>query len=168
MRMNLWANFVAVVLIQTMFFVYLAKREKNAGEARIGRVLIALVLGVVFGVVIDLFLGAYVGIFGYHLGTTPVFLFLNGAFSYGVMIATVFLLRKKSFIHFYGWTIALGLVYEAANFFFPLWFWTFSKNALYTEVVLIFAAYCGLSMMMAVFLRVFTGTSFRFLQLNTR
>ncbi len=112
--------------------------------------------------------GRYLGIFGYGMDLGPAFLIVNGALSYGLMIATVLLLRSESFLRFYLWTVVLGIVYELVNHFYPVWFWTFNSNFLYQEIVLVFAAYCGLALLIAVMLSLTTHRYFPALEHKPR
>ena len=158
--MSEWSNFIIVITGQIVFllFLYRTQGEKLPRPSIIARVLIA---GIVFGGMFDLFFGHALGIFGYVIPASATFLIVNGALSYGVAMLSVMVLNHKTFLGFYVWSIVLAAWYEIVNFIWPLWAWSFTQNLLFQEIVLIFAAYCGLSMLMAAFLTVSVPMKFQ-------
>lgn len=111
-------------------------------------------IGLPFGVIFDLVIGRSVGMFDYTFGYTWWFLTMNGLFSYGFMVANVYLLRRSNLIQLYLWSISLAITYETTNFFFPVWEWAFwTPNLEYTTVI--FAAYFGLAILMTITIQAF-------------
>lgn len=142
-------NFVVVVVVQLACL--LAHAALVGRISSVPKVLAqGLVIGLPFGLVTDFIWGRLVGVFTYQLGFIPWFLVLNGLFSYGVWMANVLLLRKNSFIHVYLVSVMLAVVYEVANYYWPVWEWTFGVP--YVEYgVVIFILYTSL-MWCAVYL----------------
>jgi len=152
-------NFSIVIVVQLLFFVahaFFVKELKNVGRY----LLLGAIVGVPFGIAFDLMVGLYTGIFTYTIGFPFWFLVLNGFFSYGFMIANVFLLHNHTVRHMFIWSTLLGLVYELINYLFPVWEWTFGAN-LFEYAVVVFAAYFGLAWMMMLVLQVLFGTQFK-------
>lgn len=146
--MGNWAHFFAVVSVQCLFCVLVLSRSQISRKISASFVSSSLIAGIVFGVPFDLFFGKYLGVFRYVSGFVFPFLIVNGALSYGLMILTVRFFDTKSFLRFYAWTVALGIVYELVNYVFPVWLWQFSGGFAYREGVVIFAAYGGLSLLL--------------------
>lgn len=152
-------NFIILVSLQLLFFIVHAWRvgEKD----KISQYLVkGMTIGLPFGVIFDLIVGKYFGLFDYELGYVMWFLVINGIFSYGFMIANVFLLRKHSTIDMYLWSAGLGLTYEVINFFFPVWEFTFATPWIeYSTVILIL--YIGLVWLMMAALQYVYKIGFR-------
>ncbi len=132
-------NFIVVSVIQFIFLsihYYFAKGSKLSIKHLCG----ALLIGLAVGLATDLIWGKHFGLFTYYLGFEPSFLFLNAALSYGLWIANVFLLHNQSLEHVIIWSLLLGFVYEAANFFYPVWQWTFASPITEYLVVTILAS----------------------------
>lgn len=161
-RMELWVNFAVVISVQALVFFALAERKCEVAITHTA-VLRLLLLGLVFGYPFDLLFGNYLGIYQYHLGFGALFLLVNGILSFGLMFATVFLLSRETFSRFYLWTIAIAMVYETTNYFFPVWQWTFGSGFLYQELIVVGAAYCGLSLLKAITIQIVLRTQFLFL-----
>ncbi len=144
-------NFFIVISVQLLFFLihYIAVERKHN---LLSILLKGIVIGVPFGILFDLLIGNYAGIFKYHLGFEVWFLIINGLLSYGVMVANVFLLHNHSLKHALAWSVALACTYELTNYFFPVWEWTFSSTIL-EYVLVIFFAYFGLTLMIMACLR---------------
>ncbi len=152
-------DFTVVVLVQLAFFVVhaLSVGERKNILRYLGR---GMIVGLPFGIVFDLIVGKSFGVFEYRLGFDIWFLALNGLLSYGFMMANVLLLHDHSVRHMYLWSAGLGLVYETANYFFPVWEWTF-KTAYLEYAVVILAGYAGLAWLMMLVLRVVYKTRFK-------
>lgn len=163
--MSDWVHFFIVIAVQFLFFIVLARRYKERDPVRI--FLRSALLGLVFGVVFDLVFGQYLNLFGYSLGFGPFFLLVNGALSYGLMIATVWLCRRDTFFAFYKQTVYIGIVYESINYLSSVWSWSFMTNGVLQELVVLCAAYFGLASLMAVSIRLMTKTTFRYFELTT-
>ena len=152
-------NFSLLVTIQLLFFIfhaYVARELKNI-LFYLGR---GMLLGLPFGVLFDLIIGKGLGMFEYELGFTFWCLVINGIFSYGFMIANVFLLKNHSWQDVYLWSVGLGTVYEVTNYFLPVWKWTFGTLAFeYGLVVLV--AYTGLTVLMMTCMQILYRFNFR-------
>jgi hypothetical protein len=152
-------NFSVVIGIQLLFFIihaFLVNEQKNI----VKYLVLGALAGLPFGILFDLIVGLHIGIFTYPVGFPLWFLIINGIFSYGFMIANVFLLHNHTVNHMFLWSAALGLVYEITNYFFPVWEWTFGTFWLEYGVV-IFAAYFGFAWLMMCMLQVVFGTQFK-------
>lgn len=158
-----WIYFCIVIFVQLAFFLTVAQKLKTPKKEQGTILLKSMVLGIPFGIVFDLMFGHFLGIFSYpFLDFEWGFLFMNGFFSYGIMIATVWLGRRLAFFSFYFLTVVLACVYEVVNWLSPVWQWTFSDSLVITNLVLLFAAYFGLALMMASAVMLFTRERFRF------
>lgn len=152
-------NFSIVIVTQLLFFIihaFFVKEIKNIGRY----FLLGALVGIPFGIAFDLIIGLYLGIFAYTIGFPLWFLFINGLFSYGFMIANVFLLQNHTVHHMFIWSALLGMVYEVTNHLFPVWEWTFGTPLVEYGVVILFA-YFGLAWMMMLVLQVLFGTQFK-------
>src|SRR5580704_13647483 len=110
--MNLWVDFACIIATQVAFFFLVAYTTGLSVAITAKKILVATLFGIVFGVVFDFIIGKYAGVFSYHLGWSLPFLVLNGALSYGLMFATILLLKSEQLKEFYLWTVLLGMVYE--------------------------------------------------------
>ncbi|MFM2330964.1 MAG: hypothetical protein RLZZ26_471 [Candidatus Parcubacteria bacterium] len=147
--MEHWLNFSVVVGVQLLFFLFVAY-QKSAWRAITPKLVVqGVCVGTLFGVFFDVLVGKYLGVFSYALGFSLSFLIVNGALSYGLTVITIALLKPESFLRFYVWAVALGVVYEIANHLHPVWFWMFSSDVVYREAVVVFAAYPGLALLIA-------------------
>lgn len=147
-----WLQFAVVISVQLGIFLVVAYRQGVSGR-RLWRILgRSLLIGIPFGIGFDIIVGEYAGLFNYVLGVNPLFLLVNGLLSYGLMIATVSFWGTDSFVKFYGLIIPLATVYEVANFFFPVWFWTLPGDFLTQQVIVVLGGYFCLSFLMKVML----------------
>ena len=154
-----WINFVVVISVQCLLFVVHAHYEKKIQH--VPRILLySATIGMCFGVAFDLLIGKYIGIFSYMLGFSYSFLIVNGALSYGLMLANTLLMKDAHPFHFYLWSVCVGSVYEITNFFFPVWSWEFGTPE-FEYFVVIALAYCGLAYLMALTAHFCMGTNFR-------
>ncbi|USN87522.1 MAG: hypothetical protein H6779_03860 [Candidatus Nomurabacteria bacterium] len=152
-------NLSVVVLFQLIFFIVHAAVAKE--KANIFKYLsIGILLGLPFGIAFDFIFGKSIGVFDYGAGFVLWFLFVNGFLSYGIMMANVLLLKHYSLLQVYLWSIALGFTYEVVNWKFPVWEWTFSSETI-EYLVVIFAAYAGLTWLMMGWLRLVRGIKFK-------
>jgi hypothetical protein len=122
-----------------------------------------MTLGVPFGICFDLLVGDFLGFYTYTEGFNLSFLFLNGLFSYGFMIANVRLLYHHSLLHTYLWSVCLAIVYEVTNYIFPVWNWTFLSNQTLEYVAVIFVLYVGLTTLIMAALKLLYRVHFRLL-----
>jgi len=152
-------NFTIIIGIQLLFFIAhaaIVKKQNNIGKY----LFLGVLVGLPFGIAFDFLVGMNISIFSYAIGFPIWFLVINGLFSYGFMIASVFLLQNHSIVNVLAWSFALGLVYELTNYFFPVWEWTFS-SIWFEYMVVIGAAYFGLAWLMMCVLQIVFGTQFR-------
>lgn len=143
--MTAWTHFFIVAAIQIALFLFVAR-----GRHTLRIAVWSVLLGIVVGIPFDLFFGKYLGIFSYDLSFGIPFLIANGALSYGAMIGTVWALFDKGMLPFYVSILSLGVIYETANSFFPVWEWTFLQNGLIEEIVVVGIAYFVLAILMAL------------------
>lgn len=157
---TLLTNFLVVVVSQ---FIFLLIHARTAGASEeIPKLLMkGLIFGLVFGVVFDLIVGKWAGVFEYEIGFIWWFLIINGLFSYGLMMANVLLLHKHSLLHLIGWSMMVGTVYEIANYFFPVWSWTFMQNSALEYMLVILFAYTGLTLTMMIVMQIIYTNHFR-------
>jgi hypothetical protein len=155
-------SFVVVISIQFLFFVI---HSIVVGERStiLKHTIQGMVLGVPFGISFDLLVGKFFGFYTYTEGFGLSFLFLNGLFSYGFMIANVRLLYHHSLWHTYLWSIGLAIVYEVTNYVFPVWNWTFLSNQILEYAVVIFVLYVGLTTLIMAALKLLYRAHFRIL-----
>lgn len=154
--MSHWTNFLVVISAQLVLLLLLAYSKQGLKKITFTFVLQSLFLGIVAGIIFDLVVGKYIGIFDYALDFTPMFLVLNGALSYGIWILTIRILQSERLLQFFVWTVLIGLIYEVVNYFFRVWYWTFEGSFLYQEAVVIFVAYCGLGLLTTLWLSITT------------
>jgi hypothetical protein len=143
-----WQNFAIVVVMQFILFLLHAWYEKRLSD--VPRILfLSVMVGILFGIVFDLIVGKFLSFFEYELGFTLLFLILNGALSYGFMQANTLLMDRVSFVHFYAWSVFIGVVYEITNYLHPVWAWDFGSPVVELFVVHAFV-YIGLATLMAL------------------
>lgn len=159
---TMMSDFAVIVFIQAVLLWCVAYRRGMMHELNVAFFKRAAICGVCFGVPFDIIIGAYAGVYDYALGFNPVFLVINGVLSWGLWAATIMLLRDVSLLSFWKWTAALGVAYEVANHFFPVWHWTFG-SAFFTEMVVIAAGYTGLALLTVVALTLTTRLRFNIL-----
>jgi hypothetical protein len=156
------ANFAVVILVQFVFFVAhaYAVGEREAVVQFLKR---GLMLGLFFGITFDLIVGHTFGMYDYAAGYTWWFLIINGLFSWGFMVANIFLLQHHSIWHMYRWSVGLAVVYEIANFYFPVWEWTFFPDTTIEYALVILGAYAGLTAALMAAMRLTYKFHFRLL-----
>lgn len=119
-----WVSFGVVIIMQVTFLVLTALYFRKSISLKL--LFIGIVIGTPIGLLYDTLLGGYFGLFSYKLGFEIPFLMVNAALSYGLFITTALLLQRVSTIYFVAWISLLILVYEVANFFFPVWSYNFT------------------------------------------
>lgn len=159
---EMWFDFGVVILTQLILFVVHAYYEKRLKD--VPRILITGVLiGIPFGIVFDIIVGELFGLYSYELGSGIFFLTINGALSYGLMQANALLMQRARLLHFYTWTIAVGIVYEVSNYYFRVWTWDFGSFWFETIIVHAFG-YIGLAVLMALVWHSILGHKFTFIE----
>ena len=158
MNWELVVNFTAVVTIQLLFFVICTIYYKDTNwRSYLWR---GAIVGLIFGLGFDLYVGHYLHLFTYEFGFILPFLIVNGLLSYGTMFAHIFLLKQHSAVELFIPLIIVGAIYEFANFLFPVWEWTFAINSLQEYIYVITIGYTGLGIIMISFLALFTREKF--------
>lgn len=147
--MQSWLAYAVVIVVQVVLLLLVAYRRRSLRG--LGRVIVTSIpLGIALGVATDLILGAHLGVYGYYLPMSPMFLIINGALAYGLMTATVRLIPLEPFLSFCAWALLICAVYELANLVFPVWYWSFFESMLVMELLGIAAIYCGGALIMKV------------------
>jgi|GEM_PF-3502007 len=90
--MTAWACFAAVVGVQLAVFAGVAAARRVPAGPALRLLLLAAAFGVPYGLAFDLIVGEAFDVFAYRLAPTVPFLILNGALSYGLAAATVWVL----------------------------------------------------------------------------
>ncbi|MEY2665508.1 MAG: hypothetical protein RLZZ480_613 [Candidatus Parcubacteria bacterium] len=155
-----YLSFFIVITVQFLFFVIhsLAVGERNT---ILKHTFQGMALGVPFGICFDLLVGEFLGLYTYAEGFNLPFLFINGLFSYGFMIANVRLLYHHSLLHTYLWSVCLAVVYELTNYIFPVWNWTFLPSAAFEYAIVILVLYAGITVLMMGALKLIYRVHFR-------
>lgn len=137
-----WLNFAIVVFAQLVLFVAHAYYVNRLTD--IPRLLgLGVLIGLVMGLLYDLFLGKFLGLASYELGFGAIFLVINGALSYGIFAANVLLLQHARLRDFFLLTVVVVVVYEVTNNFLRVWTWrlehllAFSSSVEFIIVLLI-------------------------------
>jgi len=159
---EMWFNFGVVILTQFLLFIvhaYYEKRLKDVPKI----LLISMLIGIPFGILFDIVVGEFLGLYSYELGSGIFFLAINGALSYGLMQANALLMQRAHMLHFYVWTIIVGVVYEITNHFFRVWTWEFGSVWFETFIVHSFG-YTGLAVLMALVWHFILGHTFTFIE----
>ena len=153
-------NFIVVSLVQFVFFSvhYFFTKNTKPLATHLWK---GVFIGLPIGLATDLLWGKQVGLFMYYLGFQPWFLILNSALSYGLWVANVSLFQDRNVKHIVVWSLLLGFVYEAANFLFPVWQWTFA-DTLTEYIVIILVASSAFTWLMMLALRIVYKTRFKF------
>lgn len=148
------SNFIIVVTVQFLFYIFHAYKVGESHDLK-RQLLRGMALGLPFGIAFDLIIGHTFGFHDYEFGYTWWFLIINGIFSWGFMIANVFLLKHHSIIHMYLWSVSLAMLYEITNYFFPVWEWTFAPSGAegMEYLVVVFTAYASLTALLMATMR---------------
>ena len=157
-----FGNFLIVITAQLLFLLLHARALGQTRELP-RYVLLGIAIGIPFGALFDVIFGKWLEVFTYEIGFVWWFLLINGAFSYGLMIANVCLLFKHPFVKLYLWSILLAACYEITNWFFPVWRWEFLPEAWLESVIMGLFGYLGLALLMMVTLRLVSGKRFSLL-----
>jgi hypothetical protein len=138
---NLWTNYITVILIQITILMLVAHERRAIERITVNRVIKSAVVGIVLGSAFDVLVGQHLGFFSYTFHLTPVFLIVNGVLSYGTWLLTEQLIETDNFISFCAWNLLVAIVYESANFLFPVWSWTLEVGHVYAQIGVIVAIY---------------------------
>ena len=160
--LEMWLNFGAVILTQFLLFIVHAYYEKRISD--IPHILCwSIIIGIPFGILFDIVVGEFFGLYSYQLGSGAFFLTINGALSYGLMQANEFLMQRARMVHFYIWALIVGVVYEMSNHYFRVWTWEFGSFWFETFIVHTFG-YIGLAIFMAFVWHFILGHKFTFIE----
>jgi hypothetical protein len=137
-----WVHFTIVAFIQLALFVAYAYYQNRLTEAL--RILgWGALIGIVFGLPLDLIAGKYFGLYMYTLGFTPAFLILNWVVLNGLFAANTLLAQNLRLSYFFVWTLVLMVAHEVPNYFFRVWTWQFSSSPIEYMIVLIIGYFVG-------------------------
>lgn len=142
-----WINFMVVIGVQLALLLIHAWYENRLRDLP-KILLLGCDIGIVFGISFDYTIGHLLGLYTYELGFTFPFLFWNGLLSFGFMQANVLLMQKASLKHFWIWSAVVGIIYEATNYYFPVWTWMFGLTW-FEYLFVILVLYVGLACLMA-------------------
>ena len=158
---EVWLNFVIAFLVQLSFFIVHAFYEKKLPD--ISRVLGRGVLGgIVLGLLFDLIVGRFFGLWSYTPGFTIFFLILNAALVYGLFVANTLLMQQARIVHFFIWTIAMGAVLDITNLFFHVWTWKFPFVSVGFLIIFVIGN-LGTAVLIATTGHILFGYRFRFI-----
>ena len=137
-----WAHFAIIAFIQLALFVTCAYYQD-----RLTKTLRMFgwgpLIGIVFGLPLDLIVGKYFGLYTYILGFTPTFLILNWVVLNGLFAANILLAQHLRLSYFFAWTLVLMVAHEVPNYFFRVWTWQFSFSSIEHVIVLITGYFIG-------------------------
>lgn len=137
-----WFNFAIVAVIQFLLFIVGAFYEKRLSDAP--RVLaLGALIGIVFGLPLDLIAGKYFGLYTYTLGFSAIFLTLNWVLLNGLFAANTLLAQRLRLPYFFLWSVVLMAVHEVPNYFFRVWTWQFSFPPIEHVIVLLVGYFVG-------------------------
>jgi hypothetical protein len=149
-----WLSFLALLCVQFLVFIALAYRTKRLRE--IPTILgFSLIIGLAVGLTLDYTLGKFLEFHTYTFGFSPFFIIINGAFSYGLFVATVLLLQRLQTGKLFLATAVITGIYEAANVFFPVWIWEFSFTPLLLTAVIVVGYFCGVILIASIWHDIF-------------
>lgn len=153
-----WLNFIFVILIQFLLFIIHAYYEKKLSEVPriLGR---GILIGIVVGLLFDVVLGKFLGLWSYTLGFGALSLVLSAAFVYGLLAAHILLMQQAKLFHFFVWIIIVGMFYEISNYFFHVWKYEF----VLAPMIFLLTGYLGASIFIATIWHFFLGRRFLFI-----
>ncbi|MEX0917175.1 MAG: hypothetical protein WDZ90_01485 [Candidatus Paceibacterota bacterium] len=115
-----WLNFVVVIFIQLLLLIVYACYKKKLSD--VPRILgLGIVIGMGVGLLSDLVLGKFFGLWSYALGFSSLPLMLTAVFVYGLFSASILLMQHARLLHFFVLTMIMMVVYETTNYFFRVW-----------------------------------------------
>lgn len=156
-----WINFLVVAFVQLILFIGYAYYQKRLAEA-LRMFGWGALIGIVFGLPLDLVVGNHFGLYTYALGFTPTFLVFNWVVLNGLFAANTLLGQRLRLPHFFLWTLVLMAAHEVPNYFFRVWTWQFSFLPVEHAVVLIVGYFVGAAVGAMVW-QLFFGRRFLFI-----
>lgn len=156
-----WLDFAIVVFVQLVIFIVYAYYQKRLAE--VPRIFgWGALIGIVFGLPLDLIAGKFFGLYMYTLGFGAIFLTLNWVFLNGLFAANTLLAQRLRLPYFFLWTVVLMAAHEVPNYFFRVWTWQFSFPPIEHVIVLLVGYFVGATVG-AVVWRVCFGRRFIFM-----
>ena len=147
--MESWLDFAIVGFAELLLFIVCAFYQKRFSDT-FRLLLLGISLGTVLGLLSDFVLwGAY----SYPLGYGLFYLTLNAAVIYGLFAATVLLLQRVRLLRFSIWILAMVVVYEITNYFFPVWTYEITPFLGWLSFVLV--GYFATAMFVALIAHIF-------------
>jgi hypothetical protein len=157
-----WLNFIVVIFIQFLLFIIHAYYEKKLSDAP--RILVRGVLsGIVLGLLFELVLGTFFGLWSNLLGFGTFFLAVNVVLLYGLFAANTLLMQRARLAHFYIWTMIVAVVSEITNLFFHMFTWEFTYLSPIEYLIVLSAGYFGGAIFVAIISHLFFGHRFLFM-----
>ena len=159
---ELWINFIIVFFVQLLLFIIHAWHEKKLSDIPhiLGR---GLLSGIVLGLLFELGLGQFLGLWSNTLGFGTFFLMLNVALLYGLFAANTLLMQRARLIHFYTWTMIVAVVSEITNLFFHMFTWEFTSLPLIKYLIVLSVGYFVGALLIAMTWHILLQYRFRFL-----
>lgn len=156
-----WLNLAIVAFVQFVLLIVYAYHQKRLAEVprMFGR---GALIGIIFGLPLDLIVGKHFGLYAYTLGFTPTFLILNWAVLNGLFAANTLLGQRLRLPCFFIWTLVLMVAHEVPNYFFRVWTWQFSFPPIEHVTVLLVGYFVG-AVVGAIVWRVCFGQRFIFI-----
>ncbi len=156
-----WLNFIIVIFIQFLLFIIHAYYEKKLSD--VPRILgWGVLIGIVVGLLSDLVLGKFFGLWSYTLGFGAFPLTLSAALVYGLFAANTLLMQRARLSNFFIWTTVVAAVYEITNHFFHVWTYEFVLSPSEFFIFLL-GGYFGTAIVIAIISHVFLGHRFLFI-----
>ncbi|MEN9561639.1 MAG: hypothetical protein RIQ56_912 [Candidatus Parcubacteria bacterium] len=140
-----WLNLVVVALIQCVLLTAYAYHQGRLVEVpwMFGW---GALMGIVFGLPLDLIVGKQFGLYSYTLGFTPAFLIVNWVLLNGLFAANTLLGQHLRLPYFFLWILTLMVAHEVPSHFFQVWVWQFSFPPVAYATVLIAGYFAGATM----------------------
>ena len=114
-------SFAAVIAVELAVFLIFARISGSTFCWARTSILLGIVFGVPVGLVFDLVVGSTGRVFSYKVPLTPTFVIANGAFSYGLAAATVFVLSNRIPMTYRPITWSLGFVPLVLSCILVIW-----------------------------------------------
>lgn len=144
-----WLQFAGVIAAQAAVVCVVGWYRGASWHELLQVSLYSFVLAIPFGLGFDIIFGHWLGVFSYTFAAADgTFFFLNALLSYGLMLATVYLLRDLPLLQLVLVVWGVAVWYEVVNYFLPVWQWQLPAGFLLTEGLIIGLAYPALALSM--------------------
>lgn len=157
-----WLNFIIVIFVQLLLFVIHAYYEKKLSDVPV-ILWRGVISGIVLGLLFELVLGKFLGLWSNTLGVSSLFLMLNAALLYGLFAANTLLMQRARLSHLYIWTMVVAAVSEITNLFFHMFTWGFSYLPHIEYLIVLSIGYFGGAILVAVISHTFLKRRFFFI-----